>query len=130
MQAREIAWQYEHPKRRFPFYASPAVTAERVIVGGRDKVVHALNPHTGQPLWTYAAGSRIDSSPVIVGSRIFLGTTDGSILALDLDTGEPAWEFVTGSSIVASPCVAAGKLIIGSLDGVLYCFGERRSPHE
>ena len=119
----EILWNYEPPKGGFPFYASAAVTNDVVIVGGRDKRVHALKPQTGEPLWTYPTKARVDSSPVIVGNRVILGTAGGVIYALDLNTGKPVWQFVTGSSIVASPCVAGGKLVIGSDDGVLYCFG-------
>ena len=52
----EVLWKYEHPKRRFPFYASPAVTAGGVVVGGRDRMVHALHPQTGKPLWTCETG--------------------------------------------------------------------------
>ncbi|MBI1922914.1 PQQ-binding-like beta-propeller repeat protein [Candidatus Poribacteria bacterium] len=128
----KILWRYEHPKWRFPFYASAAVTPPLVrgkggvvVVGGRDKIVHALNSDTGEARWTFAARSRVDSSPVIVRERVFFGTTGGEIYALNINSGEQVWQFVTGSSIVASPGVAAGKLVIGSADGVLYCFGER-----
>jgi len=85
-------------------------------------MVHALLPETGEPLWTYTANSRIESSAVIVGTRVFLGTTRGTFIALDVSTGELAWEFATGSSIVASPSVADSKIYIGSEDGILYCF--------
>ena len=125
----EILWNYEPPKGGFPFYASAAVTNDVVIVGGRDKRVHALKPETGEPLWTYPTKARVDSSPVIVGNRVLFGTVGGVIFALDLNTGEPVWQFVTGASIVASPCVASGKLVIGSDDGVLYCFG-RGKPND
>ena len=119
-----IAWRYRHPKRRFPFFASAALTDNAVIIGGRDKMVHALSPNTGKSLWTYTANSRIESSAVIVGTRAFLGTTGGMLIALDVSTGEPVWEFVTGSSIVASPSVADNRLYIGTEDGILYCFGK------
>ena len=119
----EILWNYEPPKGGYPFYASAAVTNEAVIVGGRDKRIHALKPQTGKPLWTYPTKARVDSSPVIIGNRVLFGTVGGVIYALDVNTGEPVWQFVTGSSIIASPCVAGGKLVIGSDDGVLYCFG-------
>jgi outer membrane protein assembly factor BamB len=119
----EIGWRYRHPKRRFPFFASAAVTQGVVIIGGRDKMVHALSPETGEPLWTYTTKSRIESSAVIVGRRAFLGTTGGTLIALDVSTGELVWEFATGSSIVASPSVADGRLYIGTDDGILYCFG-------
>ena len=121
----EILWQYEHPERHFPFYASVAVTADTVVIGGRDKMVHALESQTGQPLWTYPAKSRVDSSPVIVGERVFFGTIGGELVALNINSGKKVWEFVIGAAIIASPSVAAGKLIIGADDGRIYCFGER-----
>ena len=119
----EIAWRYRHPKRRFPFFASAALTEDSVIIGGRDKMVHALSQATGESLWTYAAKSRIESSAVIVGRRAFFGTTGGVFIALDITTGESVWEFATGSSIVASPSVSDGRIYIGTEDGILYCFG-------
>ena len=125
LESAEILWQYEHPERHFPFYASAAVTADIIVIGGRDKMVHALNPQTGQPLWTYPAKSRVDSSPVIVGERVFFGTVAGELVALNLNSGEKVWEFVTGAAIIASPSVVDGKLVIGADDGRIYCFGER-----
>ena len=119
-----IAWRYRHPKRRFPFFASAALTDNAVIIGGRDKMVHALSPKTGESLWTYTTKSRIESSAVIVGTRAFLGTTGGVLIALDVSTGESVWEFVTGSSIVASPSITDNRLYIGTEDGILYCFGK------
>lgn len=126
----EILWQYEHPERHFPFYASAAVTADIMVIGGRDKMVHALNPQTGQPLWTYPAKSRVDSSPVIVGERVFLGTVGGELVALNINSGEKVWEFVIGAAIIASPSVVTGKLVIGADDGRIYCFGEKGVDHE
>lgn len=122
----KILWRYEHPVRKFPFFASAAITESVVIIGGRDKLVHALSPEKGEPQWTYTAKSRIESSPVIVGKRVFFGTTRGVFIALDIATGELVWEFATGSPIVASPSVADGRIYIGTEDGVLYCFGEKK----
>lgn len=119
----EVEWRYEHPKRKFPYYASAAATPDIVVVGGRDKIVHALDAATGKARWTYPAGARIDSSAVIVGNRVFIATTRGEVLALDLATGEPTWQYETGSAFTASPSVAQGRLVISSLDGVVYCFG-------
>ena len=117
-----VAWRYEHPERKFPYYSSAAVTDKIVVVGGRDKMVHALDPVTGSERWSLAAGDRVDASPVISGNRVFVATLGGDIYALDLATGEKAWEFATGSGLMASPAIAAGSLVIGTLDGLLYCF--------
>ena len=104
-------------------YASPAATNDAVIIGGRDKLVHALDPETGQALWTYPAGSRVDSSPVIAGDRVYFGA--GALVALELKSGTEVWRFETGAPITASPAVAASRLVIGATDGVLYCFGRK-----
>ena len=124
LDSSEILWWYQHPERHFPFYASAAVTPDIVIIGGRDKMVHALRPQTGEPLWIYPAKSRVDSSPVIVGERVFFGTMGGELVALSIESGEKVWEFVTGASIIASPSVAEGKLVIGADNGSIYCFGK------
>ena len=121
----EIAWRYRHPKRQFPFFASATLTEDSVIIGGRDKMVHALSRETGEPIWTYTSKSSIESSAVITGTRAFFGTTRGLFIALDITTGESVWEFATGSSIVASPSVSDDKIYIGTEDGILYCFGEK-----
>lgn len=122
----DIAWRYENPVCKLPFFASAAVTENLVIIGGRDKMVHALTPEKGETQWTYTAKSRIESSPVIVGKRVFFGTTRGAFIALDITNGEQVWKFETASSIVASPSVADGRIYIGTEDGVLYCFGEKK----
>lgn len=119
----EIAWRYEHPVRKLPFFASAAVTENIVIIGGRDKMVHALSPEKGEPQWTYSVKSRIESSPVIVGKQVFFGTVRGMFIALDITNGKRVWEFDTGSSIVASPSIADEKIYIGTENGILYCFG-------
>lgn len=123
LETRQVAWAYEHEIRKFPFYASAAADDEIVVIGGRDKIVHALDPRTGERKWEWNSGARLDSSPVIVGDRVFLGSKRGPLLALDKATGDPVWEFDTGSAIMASPAVASERLVIGSLDGILYCFG-------
>ena len=120
-----IVWQYENPVRQLPFFSSAAITKTIVVIGGRDKMVHALSPDKGEPVWTFTAKSRIESSPVIVGNRVFFGTTRGVFIGLDIANGKKVWEFETASSIVASPSVADGKIYIGTEEGILYCFGER-----
>ena len=121
----EIAWRYQHPARQLPFFASAAVMDNIILIGGRDKMMHALTPEKGEPLWTYTAKTGIESSAVVVGKRLFFGTTRGVFTALDIDTGDSVWEFETASSIVSSPSVADGKIYIGTEDGILYCFGKK-----
>jgi outer membrane protein assembly factor BamB len=122
----EVLWRYQHPKRHFPFYSSAALSQGRVLIGGRDKMLHALDQVTGEAAWTFVARSRIDASPVVAGPNVYFADTSGILYGLDVKSGEVRWKFETGEGIVASPSVASGRLVIGSVDGTLYCFGEKK----
>ncbi len=119
-------WTYAPKDRSLPFHGSAAVNDRYVIVGGRDKRVHALDPKNGAIRWTFKTKGGVDSSPVMVGDRVFFGSSDGHLYALELETGRKVWQFETGAPISASPAISADHLVIGSEDGVVYCFGKKR----
>jgi outer membrane protein assembly factor BamB len=121
---KKLVWRYEHPTRHFPFYSSAAVIDRKVVLGGRDKMVHCLSAETGEALWTFRTNSRVESSPAVTGGRVYIGSNDGRLYVLDLESGEKLWEFNAGAPLSASPAIASGRLVIGSLDGRVYCFGK------
>ena len=118
----KVTWRYEHPQRKFPFYSSAAVTSDRVVVGGRDKLVHGLDL-SGKGVWTFATRARVESSPAIADGRVFVGSNDGRFYVLGLANGDKLWEFNAGAPLSASPAITKGRIVIGSQDGKLYCFG-------
>jgi outer membrane protein assembly factor BamB len=121
---KRILWRYRNPRSQFPFYSSAAAVADRIVVGGRDKMVHCLDARTGRSNWTFATRARVDSSPAIAGSRVYVGASDGRFYVLDLASGKMVWEFEAGAPLTASPAIAAGRIVIGSQDGRVYCFGD------
>ena len=123
LKQRRIEWRYSDPESRFPYYSSAALDSGRLIVGGRDKLVHAIDAGTGRRLWTFATRARVDSSPVVAGGRVFVGSTDGRLYMLDAASGKKIWEFEIGAGVTASPAIAAGRLVIGAQDGRVYVFG-------
>lgn len=123
LKARKILWRFDDPERDFPFYSSAALLNDRIIFGGRDKLVRALNRTTGKEVWTFATRGRVDSSPAISGGRVVVGSSDGRLYVLDAATGMKKSEFDAGSPIVASPALAGGRVVVGTQDGVLYCLG-------
>jgi len=118
----KVIWRYQHPQRKFPYYSSAAVTANRVVVGGRDKLVHGLSL-AGKAVWTFTTRARVESSPAIADGRVFVGSNDGRFYVLNLSTGAKLWEFNAGAPLSASPAIGKGRIVIGSQDGRLYCFG-------
>ena len=123
LKTRRRVWRYLHPTRQFPFYSSAAVLDGKVILGGRDKVIHCLNAATGKELWSFRTQARVESSPAIASGRVYVGSNDGRLYVLDVNTGAKLWEFNAGQAISASPALAGARVVIGAQDGKLYCFG-------
>ena len=58
--ARKIGWRYQNRDRQFPFYSSAGFAGGRVVVGGRDKMVHSLDCWTGREFWSFGTQARVD----------------------------------------------------------------------
>ena len=125
-EAKEV-WRKKTSAAEAPIHSSAAVTADRLVVGGRDKAVTALDRISGKKLWSFPTRSKVDSSPVIVGERVFVGSSDGNLYELNLADGTERWKFNAGKPISAGPAVGQGVLVIGSesRDGRVYCFGKK-----
>jgi RNA polymerase sigma factor (sigma-70 family) len=123
----EILWKFEPAQPQQPFFASPALTDKLVIVGSRDKRIHALDRKTGKEIWNFPTRNKVDGSPVVAGKRVYVGSSDKFLYVLDLATGTESAHFDLGSPIVATPAVAGGYLVIGTEDGQVFCFGTKNT---
>jgi len=73
---------------------APIVAAGRVFVPVTDQYhLAALDAATGQPLWRYSAGSRIDSPPTYWNGTVVFGSADGWVYCLRADDGRLVWRF-------------------------------------
>ena len=124
LEKQAVKWKYEANENPQPFFSSPAVAADLVVVGCRDKRVHAFNRHTGKQSWQYATKGKVDSSPVIAGKRLYVGSSDGNLYVLDLVKGMLVQKTDLGGPITASPAVADNCLVIGTENGTIYCLGK------
>ena len=55
--------------------------------------VVALNGATGEALWTYTAGGRIDSPPTLHKGAVLFGSTDGWVYSVRATDGQLSWKF-------------------------------------
>jgi outer membrane protein assembly factor BamB len=120
-----ITWTFEAAQKAQAYYSSAAVNDSLVVIGSRDKLVHALDRKTGKEIWNYPTRGRVDSSPVIAGARVYIGSLDGHLYVLDLATGKEIQKIRLGGQITASPAVIDGKLFIGNQDGLFVCLGAK-----
>lgn len=82
-------------------------------------VVHALDAHTGQPLWQFVTGNKMFSTPHILPESVVVSSCDGYVYLLNKADGKMIWKYDTGYPIVACPLVDDGVIYLGSGNG---CF--------
>ncbi len=116
-----VKWKYRD--RQFPYFSSAAVTADRVILGGRDKRLHCLDRATGSSVWQFQTRGQVDSSPVVCGSAVIVGSQDGRLYCVGLADGKQRWAYEIGAPVTASPAVADGMIVVGAEDGNMFAFG-------
>lgn len=107
-----------------------------LYIGSHSAEFQALDVATGERLWSFVAGDRVESGAACSsdGMAVFVGSHDRHLYALDRDTGVAVWSFRTGDAIKCTPvCISpsmtcsyacgenSGAVLVGSHDGVLRC---------
>ncbi len=114
--------------------SSPVVAGGRVYVCrvGRHQV-HALDASSGEPLWSYTAGGRVDSPPTIHAGTAIFGSADGWVYCLRASDGQLAWRFraapgerrVMSHGQLESAWPVPGSVLVAG--GVVFCTAGRSS---
>lgn len=72
----------------------PVMADKKVLVADKDNpVLRAFVADTGEPVWQFIPGGRIDSSPAIYKGLVYFGAADGFIYCLDLGDGSLRWKY-------------------------------------
>jgi outer membrane protein assembly factor BamB len=101
---------------------APAVSGDRVVLGGDDGKVRGYRRDDGALAWSVPVGAGARVAAGIPGRRAYAVTTDGHLVAVDTSTGETAWRRSTGTKFDSRPVVGAGRVYAGGRDGVLYAY--------
>ncbi len=73
---------------------APTLAAGRLYVASTDEhTVHALDAETGEELWHFTAGGRVDSPPTLWRGHVLFGCADGHVYCLRAADGELVWKF-------------------------------------
>jgi outer membrane protein assembly factor BamB len=108
------------------------VAGGKVFVCAIDQhAVHALDAKTGDAVWTYTAGGRVDSPPTIYKGLAIFGCADGHVYAVSASDGRLAWRFraapidqrLMSYGQIESVWPVHGSTLIA--DDVLYCVAGR-----
>lgn len=84
------AWQKQFSGR----ITAPVVAGGKLFVASVEThTLHALDATTGQTLWSYTAGGRVDSPPTIYKGLVIFGCADGWVYCLRSSDGKLVWRF-------------------------------------
>ena len=74
--------------------SAPVAVGRTVFVASVDShTAYALDAVTGDVLWSFTAGGRVDSPPTYANGKLVFGTTDGQVTCLRASDGVPVWQF-------------------------------------
>ncbi len=112
--------------------SSVVVAGGKLFVAGVEAhTVHALDAASGQALWSYTAGGRVDSPPTVYQGRVLFGSADGSVYCLRGSDGKLMWRFraapadkrLAAFEQLESVWPAHGSVLVEG--GVVYCLAGR-----
>ena len=132
---------------KFPLYGtgmSPILEGDKLIVhvgGPGDGALMALDPVTGEVIWSLQGDGPSYVSPIVVeleGQRQVVTQTDGYIISVAVDSGHLLWRLPFRTEFdqnVISPVLHGDKLILSGLNQPLFAIrlsreGDTWTPHE
>lgn len=114
----KVAWVYED--RSLPFFSSPAITDRLVLIGSRDKHLHAIDRQQGKNVWKFRTGGRVEGSPIVFEDGVVFGSSDGRLYAAALGDGSELWQVDLGEALAASPAFGHRLIVIGGEKGTVF----------
>ncbi|MBL9209164.1 MAG: PQQ-binding-like beta-propeller repeat protein, partial [Opitutaceae bacterium] len=122
----KVAWTYQD--RALPFFSSPAVNDKLVLIGSRDKHLHAIDRRTGTAVWKFPTGGRVEGSPIVFTDGVVFGSADGRLYAANLEAGTELWRLDLGEALVASPAFGGRLIVVGGEKGTVFALRARAAP--
>ena len=121
LDGKKRLWTYEEVEGGAMVYASPAVADGVVVVGARDRAIHAIDLKTGKRKWVFRTPGDADVAAVICDGRAYVGSRGRRLHVLDLRTGEKLWEMNMPRGIGAPVAIGEGVILVGDEAGNVVC---------
>jgi outer membrane protein assembly factor BamB len=128
--ALQVKWRAEVGGR----ITSPTVAGKMVFVASADEHrVCVIDAESGDPVWHFTAGGRIDSPPTLHEGRAVFGSHDGHVYSVRASDGALAWRLRAARDerrVVVRGQVESASPVHGSVlvaDGVAYLTAGRSS---
>ena len=120
-----VLWKFppEPDKETGPFYATPLLLSDAIVVGGfNDGKLYAVSRNPGEQKWVVDLGAPIVEGAVATDGGIVVGNGEGEVYLVDAATQEKRLLLKTDEPIWSTPLVdeVGGRAYIASMDHHLY----------
>jgi len=115
----EQIWKFELPanRRMSGVRSSAAAESSRIVFGGEDGFLYALQADSGSLCWKYDTGSPVTATPLITAGMAFAGNRRGIVTAIGCATGKLIWRFDAGAPVFANPVRAGDLTLVATIAG-------------
>jgi outer membrane protein assembly factor BamB len=90
----------------------PAVDAQRVFFGSRDRHCYCLERKKGELLWKQDLGSPIVAAPALVESTLYAVASGGRVSCLDAANGKTHWTFDVAEHSQTRPQMFSSPVVV------------------
>ena len=111
--------------------SSPMVVGKKLIFGCQCGSVYAMNPKTGELLWSTQTAGEVKGAVAFHDGVVFGSNYGGEFFAIDASDGDFKWRtpiiggaFGRGGGAYSTPAVAYGRVYVGAFDGRVYSLDE------
>ena len=111
--------------------SSPMVVGKKLIFGCQCGSVYAMNPKTGELLWSTQTAGEVKGAVAYHDGVVFGSNYGGEFYAIDASDGDFKWRtpiiggaFGRGGGAYSTPAVAYGRVYVGAFDGRVYSLDE------
>ncbi|GAB7218357.1 outer membrane protein assembly factor BamB [Vibrio comitans] len=107
---------------------TPAYAYNKVFVASRDGKVMALDPESGDQIWTVDlekdVPARLAGGIKASYGQLFIGTENGEMISLDAETGEEKWRVEVDGEVLSVPETDANLVLVHTTRGALVALEE------
>lgn len=107
---------------------TPAYAYNKVFVASRDGEVMALDPESGNKIWTADletdVPARLSGGIKASYGKLFIGTENGEMISLDAETGEEKWRVEVDGEVLSVPETDANLVLVHTTRGALVALEE------
>ena len=109
-----VLWSFSPDAYTFreKWAANPALAGERIVHGGADGAVYALDANTGDRLWKLDLGAHVSTAVHVEGGDVYVGLDDFRIVRLKLASGAVIWEMSVDGVPAGFPLVSGDTMVL------------------